>query len=125
MSSPSILSPTIYTGVADGVFRLDFASTDDLTGPCRQWYHSQLGLDLNNSNSTNNNDHSSSRRPDRILELSGYERPDPQHHSRSLKLRTQQPFSSIGADDVANERETGWDRRWERLEQPGAWRRSD
>ena len=123
MTSPSILSPTIYTGVADGVFRLDFASTDDLTGPCRQWYHSQLGLDLNNSNSPNND--SSSRRPDRILELSGYERPDPRHHSRSLKLRTQQPFSSIGADDVVNERETGWDRRWERLGQPGAWRRSD
>ncbi|PYI04996.1 hypothetical protein BO78DRAFT_155298 [Aspergillus sclerotiicarbonarius CBS 121057] len=114
MTSPSPTSPTIYTGVADGVVRLDFTSTDDLHGPCKTWYRDPLSIDLNT--------HSRTRRPDRILELSGYERPE--NTTASITLRTQQKFHSIGEEDIVSEEVTGWDRRWGRLEKPGAWRRA-
>ncbi|RAL00406.1 F-box domain protein [Aspergillus ibericus CBS 121593] len=115
MTSPSPSSPTIYTGVADGVVRLDFTSTDDLHGPCKSWYRDPLSIDLNT--------HSRTKRADRILELSGYERPE--NTTASITLRTQQTFRSVGEDDVLGEEVTGWDRRWQRLEKPGAWRRED
>lgn len=60
---------------------------------------------------------------ERTLPLSGYERPSPEEMHRSAKLRVQKPFSLLTEEDVRNEHETGWDRRWLRLEEDGAWRR--
>ncbi|GAQ33452.1 hypothetical protein AtubIFM55763_005357 [Aspergillus tubingensis] len=120
MSSPSPSSPTIYTGVADGVVRLDFASTDDLFGPCQDWYRDPLllsndvGLDSTVAHT---------RAADKVLELSGYERPE--DTTSSITLRKQQPFGSVGVEDRLAEEVTGWDRRWERLEKSGSWRRVD
>ncbi|OJJ75115.1 hypothetical protein ASPBRDRAFT_120140 [Aspergillus brasiliensis CBS 101740] len=119
MTSPSPSSPTIYTGVADGVVRLDFTSTDDLLGPCQKWYREPLLL----SNDVGLDTATHSRPADRILELSGYERPD--DTTASITLRSQQPFGSVRAEDCFEEEVIGWDRRWERLEKPGAWRRAD
>lgn len=119
MSSPSALSPTIYAGVVDGVFRLDFASSDDLASPSLQWYEDSLALDLTVDLNT------SSSAPDRVLELSGYERPEADDLTTTSKLRTQQPFWAISNDDARNEVVTGWDRRWERLDQEAPWRRHD
>lgn len=113
LSSPSPSSPSIYAGVVDGVFRLDFASTDDLTGTCSDWYRDNLALDLNTTSSS----------PDRVLQMSGYERPDPEAVTSSVQLRTQLPFSSVQPEDIRNEQLTGWDRRWERLDADAAWRR--
>lgn len=113
LSSPSPSSPTIYAGVVDGVYRLDFASTDDLTGSNRDWFHDSLALGLN----LNRPSH------DRVLQMSGYERPDPQAETSSVKLRTQVPFSRIRSEDIRNEQLTGWDRRWERLEGDATWKR--
>ncbi|PYH93901.1 F-box domain protein [Aspergillus ellipticus CBS 707.79] len=115
MTTPSPSSPTLYTGVADGVTRLDFASTDDLYGPHRDWYRNPLSLYPDSQIPV--------RPADRILELSGYERPE--STTASLKLRTQQTFGAIRPSDVVNEQVTGWDRRWEKLEAPGSWRRHD
>ncbi|GFF29625.1 hypothetical protein IFM46972_02684 [Aspergillus udagawae] len=114
MSSPSPSSSSIYTGIVDGVMRLDFASSDDLTGPSQTWYRDYFGLcsDLTRP----------ATQADRIIELSGYERRD---STSASKLRTQQPFAQIGPDDIEHEKNTGWDRRWQRLGPPGAWRRSD
>jgi len=117
MSSPSAVSPTIYAGVVDGVFRLDFASSDDLASSSFQWYEDSLALDLNVDLN------SASSAPDRVLELSGYERPEPDDLTTTSKLRTQQPFWAISNDDVRNEVVTGWDRRWERLDKEAPWRR--
>ncbi|RDH33049.1 hypothetical protein BDQ94DRAFT_170730 [Aspergillus welwitschiae] len=120
MTSPSSSSPTIYTGVADGVVRLDFASTDDLLGPCQDWYREPLLL----SNGVRlDNTVAHTRSADRVLDLSGYERPE--DTTASITLRTQQPFVFVGVEDGLAEEITGWDRRWERLEKPGAWRRAD
>ncbi|GES61513.1 F-box domain protein [Aspergillus terreus] len=116
ISSPSLLSPTLYTGIANGVVRLDFASTDDLTGPCRAWHQDRIDLNPSTANVT-------TFPVDRVLDLSGYERPDPRDTTTPLKLRKQQPFKSVGDEDIVNEELTGWDRRWERLGAPGAWRR--
>ncbi|KAL4891663.1 hypothetical protein BDV59DRAFT_181446 [Aspergillus ambiguus] len=116
MSSPSPLSPTLYAGIASGVVRLDFVSTDDLTGPCKEWYQDLVGLNPGTANAT-------MFPADRVLDLSGYERPDPSDTTSAAKLREQQPFKSVGAEDIANEELTGWDRRWKRLEGAGAWRR--
>lgn len=118
MSSPSALSPTIYAGVVDGVFRLDFTSTDDLASDSYQWYEDSIALDLNAD--VNN----SPSVPDRVLELSGYERPEAEDLSTTSKLRSQQPFWDVGGEDVRNEMVTGWDRRWERLDQEAPWRRN-
>ncbi|KAJ9403842.1 hypothetical protein DTO045G8_8405 [Paecilomyces variotii] len=117
MSSPSPSSATVYAGVVDGIVRLDFASTDDLTGSCRTWYETNLALDLNTSKSAPPGQ--------RILDLSGYERPGPEEMGRSARLRTQKAFHELTDDDVLHERETGWDRRWKRLEEDAAWRRRD
>ncbi|KAL1982609.1 hypothetical protein VTN96DRAFT_1044 [Rasamsonia emersonii] len=133
MSSPSPSSSTIYTGIVDGIVRLDFASTDDLTGSNSEWYRENLALGLdtmnnnsssnNNNNSNNNNGSAGHYRGEKILELSGYERPSPENMSASAKLRTQKPFWDVTEKDVLTEQETGWDRRWRRLDEGGFWRR--
>ncbi|KAL2868866.1 uncharacterized protein BJX67DRAFT_40101 [Aspergillus lucknowensis] len=117
MSSPSLLSPTIYTGITGGVLRLDFASTDDITGPEQSWYRDRLDLELD---FLNEGPESNS-----ILDLSGYERPDSRDTTTCSKLRTQQPFWAVEPGSIANEQTTGWDRRWKPLDAPGAWRRRD
>jgi hypothetical protein len=125
MSSPSPLSPTIYAGIADGVVRLDFASTDDLTGPHKSWYRDNIDLDLERLDDSSASKYSKTAIPERILELSGYERSEIYDTTRTSMLRAQQPFHDIGNEDVENERLTGWDRRWKPLAKPGAWRRQD
>ena len=114
LSSPSPSSPTIYAGVVDGVFRLDFASTDDLTGSSKDWYRDNLNLGLNMNFNKGG-----------VLQMSGYERPDPEAETSSVKLRTQVPFSRIGKEDIRNEQLTGWDRRWKRLEDDSVWKRRE
>ncbi|RAL17242.1 uncharacterized protein BO97DRAFT_358913 [Aspergillus homomorphus CBS 101889] len=116
MASPSPSSPTLYTGVADGVVRLDFVATDDLLGPDRAWHAAPLSLNLASTQH--------SRRADRILDLSGYERPDPANSSAVVRLRTQQAFREVSAEDAEEERATGWDRRWTRLKDFSSWRRA-
>lgn len=129
MSSPSPSSSTIYTGIVDGIVRLDFASTDDLTGTNSDWYHDNLALSLNTTmDFSDNKDNGRLRGHNRyggekILELSGYERPSPENMSASAKLRTQKPFWDVTEKDVLVEQETGWDRRWRRLDEGGFWRR--
>ncbi|PWY82902.1 F-box domain protein [Aspergillus heteromorphus CBS 117.55] len=113
MSSPSPSSPTIYTGIADGVVRLDFVSTDDLYGPCKEWYRNPLMLDPGNVSDWN--------QPDRVLEVAGYDRPETL--SASLALRSQVPFVTINEENIDDEQRTGWDRRWEKIPESGAWRR--
>ncbi|KAL4751246.1 hypothetical protein BDW72DRAFT_173968 [Aspergillus terricola var. indicus] len=119
MSSPSLLSPTIYTGIAGGVVRLDFASTDDLTGTHNTWYRDSIDLDLNCNTNLRENC------TNHIIELSGYERPDSRDTTTCSKLRSQVPFGIVDDQNIANELATGWDRRWKPLETPGAWRRRD
>lgn len=122
MSTPSPCSPTVYTGVVDGVVRLDFASTDDLTGPAKEWYNHNLDLGINIGASK-------PLRPasEEVLNLAGYERPDPDDLTTTSKLRTQHRyFWPLGGENGLHEVvDTGWDRRWEELEEPGAWRRRD
>lgn len=114
LSTPSPSSPSIYAGIVDGVFRLDFSSTDDLIGPHRDWYRENLALDL----------HTNKSAPDRVLQMSGYERPDADDVTSSVKLRTQVPFECVGNEHLENELVTGWDRRWEGLDAgKEAWRR--
>ncbi|OJJ47756.1 hypothetical protein ASPZODRAFT_114822 [Penicilliopsis zonata CBS 506.65] len=110
LSSPSPSSPTIYAGIIDGVLQLDFASADDLTGSCRKWYEDNLSLNLDWSRSA--------PLRTKILDLSGYERPDADDLTTTSRLRTQRPFESLEAAET----ESGWDQRWEPLDD-GAWRR--
>ncbi|KKK12979.1 hypothetical protein ARAM_000942 [Aspergillus rambellii] len=117
MSSPSLLSPTIYTGIAGGILQLHFVSTDDLAGSNGDWYRDSFDL---RSEATRFGPF-----PNDTLDLSGYERPDSKDTTTCSKLRTQQPYAYVGDDDIANEMSTGWDRRWIPLERPGVWRRQD
>ncbi|KAL5339062.1 hypothetical protein BJX70DRAFT_177605 [Aspergillus crustosus] len=119
MSSPSLLSPTVYTGIAGGIIRLDFASTDDLTGPHQDWYQDLIDIDLTHDQINSTGETSTHR----ILELSAYERPDSDDTTTCSKLRSQQRFEAVGEKEIWNEKETGWDRRWRPLDEPGAWRR--
>ncbi|KAL3463414.1 hypothetical protein BJX64DRAFT_120573 [Aspergillus heterothallicus] len=119
MSSPSLLSPTVYTGVAGGIVRLDFTSTDDLTGSQQDWHSDRINLVLNHKASVGD----SSIPP--VLDLSGYERPSVGDTTTCSKLRNQQPLEVIDNASLVNERRTGWDRRWRPLDEPGAWRRRD
>ncbi|KAL4806853.1 hypothetical protein BDV18DRAFT_120559 [Aspergillus unguis] len=116
MSSPSLLSPTIYTGIAGGIVRLDFASTDDLAGSNNAWYRDAIDLDLS---------HNKGSYTSETIELSGYERPDSRDTTTCSKLRSQTPFTAINERNIENELATGWDRRWNPLDAPGAWRRRD
>lgn len=117
MSSPSALSPTIYTGVVNGIFRLDFACTDDLTSASHQWHEDNIALDVNAEVSV------AAPAPDRVVELSGYERPEANNTTTTSKLRTQQPLSPGLNSDDTNEVVSGWDRRWEFLDWDAPWRR--
>ncbi|KAJ5586868.1 uncharacterized protein N7459_002633 [Penicillium hispanicum] len=119
MSTPSMSSPTVYTGIVDGVVRLDFASTDDLTGPAKDWYDYNLDLGVDKGQP------SVSVEPDKVFRMAGYERPDPSDLTTTSKLRTQHGSWYPDPKHVNNEANTGWDRRWEPLEKPGAWRRRD
>ena len=116
MSSPSPSSPTVYTGIVDGVVQLDFASTDDLTGPQKEWYRYNLDLGVNTGSGI------LPRWNAEAFNLAGYERPDEDDFATTSKLRNQHAFADLGPGDVA-ETHTGWDCRWESLEEPGAWRR--
>lgn len=121
MSTPSLSSPTVYTGIVDHVLRLDFASTDDLTGPAKEWYSHNLDLGINMGTPR------SAPASEDVMNLAGYERPDPDDLTTTSKLRTQHRWfwpreGENGHHDMGD---TGWDRRWEDLEEPGAWRRRD
>ncbi|KGO67136.1 hypothetical protein PITC_020420 [Penicillium italicum] len=118
MSSPSPSSPTVYAGIVDGVVQLDFASTDDLTGPQKEWYEYNLDLGVNMGLEV------SPRWNAEAFNLAGYERPDDDDFATTSKLRNQRAFADLGLGDMA-ETHTGWDCRWETLEEPGAWRRRD
>jgi hypothetical protein len=121
MSTPSPTSPTIYTGIVDGIVRLDLASTDDLTGPRKAWYEDNLGLGLNTGPGPS---------PDvtrDAIDLAGYERPDMKGvgaTSVTSKLRNQRAFWKISSS-YDEEDGDGWDLRWEPLAVAGAWRRRD
>ncbi|CAG7978966.1 unnamed protein product [Penicillium nalgiovense] len=119
MSSPSPSSPSVYTGIVDGVVQLDFASTDDLTGPQKEWYEYNLDLGVN----TGPGD--LPRWNSDAFNLAGYERPDEDDFATTSKLRNQRAFADIEPADAARDTHTGWDCRWEGLEEPGAWRRRD
>ncbi|KAI2708377.1 hypothetical protein CBS147332_6438 [Penicillium roqueforti] len=119
MSSPSPSSPTVYTGIVDGVVQLDFASTDDLTGPGKEWYEYNLDLGVNMGPG------SLPRWNAEAFNLAGYERPDDEDSATTSKLRTQRAFADLEPGDAARGTHTGWDCRWETLEEPGAWRRQD
>ncbi|CAI7621530.1 unnamed protein product [Penicillium glandicola] len=119
MSSPSPSSPTVYTGIVDGVVQLDFASTDDLTGRQKEWYESNLDLGVNTGPGV------LPRWNAEAFNLAGYERPDEDDFATTSKLRNQRAFSDLEPGDAARETHTGWDCRWEMLEEPGAWRRRD
>ena len=119
MSTPSPFSPTVYTGVVDGVVRLDFASTDDLTGPAKEWYDFNLSLDVVKCQT------SGSAEQNQMFSLAGYEHPDPDDLTTTSKLRKQNLIWHPDAEKIRNEAITGWDRRWEPPERPGAWRRRD
>lgn len=119
MSTPSPSSPTVYTGVVDGIVRLDFASTDDLTGPSKEWYDCNLDLGVDRGEPSVQVD------TDQVLRLAGYERPDPDDLTTTSKLRNQHGFWYPESRYMHNEAVTGWDRRWDPLEKPGAWRRRD
>ncbi|KAL4866879.1 hypothetical protein BDV12DRAFT_172205 [Aspergillus spectabilis] len=121
MSSPSLLSPTIYTGITGGIIRLDFASTDDLTGPHQNWYRDLIDLELDpDQEKAKGNTYTGG-----ILDLSAYERPDSNDTTTCSKLRSQQPFGAMGEKEIESEEVTEWDRRWRPLDEPGAWRRRD
>lgn len=119
MSSPSSSSPTVYTGIVDGVVQLDFAATDDLTGPQKDWYEYNLDLGVNTGTGV------LPRWNAEAFNLAGYERPDEDDFATTSKLRNQRAFAEVEPGDVAREMRTGWDCRWETLEEPGAWRRRD
>lgn len=118
MSSPSSTSSTIYTGVLNGVMRLNLCSTDDLLGNSSAWYKTHVELNDEEINEK-------SRRqfgPRRILELSGYERPSPDNKHASAKLRSQSSFWNISEENKIRECETGWDRRWTGVDEKQSWR---
>ncbi|KAI2788877.1 hypothetical protein POX_e06901 [Penicillium oxalicum] len=117
LSAPSPSSPTLYTGVAGGLIRLDFASTDDLTGPAKEWYHQNL--DLGFDGEMNPVDGSS------FFTMAGYERPSPDDLTTTSKLRKQHGNWRVQEDVIHRRVVSGWDQRWEALERPGAWRRQD
>lgn len=117
MSSPSPSSPTVYTGVTDGVVRLDFASTDDLTGSAQSWYDYNLDLGVEKGQPSVPVDTKN------VLQMAGYERPHPDDVTITSKLRKQHGSWYPESKFINNEVVTGWDRRWEPQEKPGAWRR--
>ncbi|KAJ5121940.1 hypothetical protein N7448_003073 [Penicillium atrosanguineum] len=124
MSTPSPSSQTVYTGIVDGVVRLDFASMDDLAGPTKEWYERVLDLNLPHKPGMY-----SATTPDNsaVLRLAGFERPDPDDLTTTSKLRTQTEEWCLNPESQSNkvEEDAGWDWRWQPLSEPGAWRRRD
>lgn len=116
MSSPSSTSATVYTGIVDGVIRLNLGSTDDLLNENTSTWHQDY-LDLSTSNPENRQINA-----DKVLDLSGYERPSMENKSASAKLRCQVPFWSLSEADEIRESASGWDRRWRRLDENQSWR---
>ena len=124
ISSPSPSSSTIYAGVENNILRLDFASTDDLTGSEGSWFNDNLGLDLNLGNFGGERGGAG----DHVLNLPCYQRPPLQDLSQGLRLLKQEPFSdalhraSSGGHDDDGGVGVGWDPRWRppRLEKDGA-----
>ena len=111
LSTPSPSSPTIYAGVSNGVCRLDFVSTDDLT--IGQWYRQNTSLNILGNCQTASREASYG-----MVNLSGYERPEPWDYTSSLSpLRDQRPFSSLVYSDEEHRQvlNTGWDQRWEEV----------
>lgn len=123
MSTPSPSSQTVYTGIVDGVVRLDFASMDDLNGPVKEWYGRTLDLNVPHNtepNSSTTSDQSA------VLRLAGFERPDADDLTTTSKLRTQTEELFINPEGYSDKmKDTGWDWRWQPLSEPGAWRRKD
>ncbi|KAJ5929068.1 hypothetical protein N7454_006916 [Penicillium verhagenii] len=119
LSTPSPSSPTVYTGIVDAIVRLDFASTDDLTGPAREWYDYNLDLGVETGQP------SVPIEGDSVFRMAGYERPDADDSTTTSKLRNQHGIWYPEQKYINNEAGTGWDRRWEPLERSGAWRRRD
>ncbi|KAJ5746564.1 hypothetical protein N7520_011746 [Penicillium odoratum] len=119
MSTPSPSSPTVYAGIVDGVVRLDFASTDDLTGPGRDWYDHNLDIGVEIGHP------SVPIETEGVLKLAGYERPDSDDFTTTSKLRSQHGFWYPDQKHINHGAGDGWDRRWEPLEKAGAWRRKD
>ncbi|PGH16977.1 hypothetical protein AJ79_01361 [Helicocarpus griseus UAMH5409] len=138
MSLPSPSSSSLYVGVEANVIRLDFAATDDISGPHRQWYEQNLGLGLDLDGVTADAStgpgsgqgptadhhthvqrvHDANLRP---FELSCYERPLLEDRGKGVKLMMQHPFSKAvseregavgGEGDAEREGVFGWDRRW-------------
>lgn len=109
LSAPSPTSPSVYAGISNGVYRLDFTSTDDLTGSCGEWYRENASLDANICKTGLREANYG------IIQLSGYERPDPET-TAMLPLRNQRPYSSLvySKGEYQDEQSTGWDRRWEK-----------
>ncbi|KAL2370096.1 F-box domain-containing protein [Blastomyces gilchristii SLH14081] len=127
MSVPSPSSSTVYVGVEANVIRLDFASTDDITGPHRQWYEQNLGLGLDvdatayadaNAGIGNHLPVHSSSSSVRPFDLSCYERPLPEDRGKGVKLMMQHSLHKVVGSwerdgDGANQgRVPGWDPRW-------------
>ncbi|OAX85100.1 hypothetical protein ACJ72_00513 [Emergomyces africanus] len=135
MSLPSPSSSTVYVGVEANVIRLDFVSTDDITGPHRQWFEQNLGLGLDldvvadggsvmgmgTSTRPRSDDHTpvhaydSSLRP---FDLSCYERPLPEDMGKGFNLMMQHPLYKVvdnwerGCDALDQGSVSGWDQRW-------------
>lgn len=119
LSTPSPSSPTVYAGIVDAVIRLDFASTDDLTGPSHDWYDYNLDIGVEKGQP------SIPVETENVFRMAGYERPDPGDFTTTSKLRHQHGFWYPEQKHINSGAGAGWDRRWEPLEKPGAWRRRD
>ncbi|KAJ5788588.1 hypothetical protein N7457_003578 [Penicillium paradoxum] len=119
MSSPSPSSPTVYTGIVDGIVQLDFASTDDLLGSRKDWYSQNLALGIDTDSEPGA---VSFPETTEVCNLAGYERPDVDDYATTSTLRNQRAFRDLAPGDVVPGQRTGWDCRWEHLEEPGAWR---
>jgi hypothetical protein len=106
LSAPSASSPTVFVGIENDVIQLDFKSTDDVTGARSRLFDNET----------------SPRTPERVLNLSCYERPRPGYESTDpVLLRKQVDWEGkkngqTAPSHVSNRRggraEVGWDERW-------------
>ncbi|OJD26424.1 hypothetical protein ACJ73_02197 [Blastomyces percursus] len=127
MSLPSPSSSTVYVGVEANIIRLDFASTDDITGPHRQWYEQNLGLGLDTDATAYADANTgigahlpvhSSNPSVRPFDLSCYERPFPEDRGKGVKLMMQHSLHKIvgnwerECDGTDPGRVPGWDPLW-------------
>lgn len=126
MSTPSTSSSTVYTGILDGLVRLDFASSDDLIGSNGDWHRTNIALSHYSDNrSSPHNSRRRSHHPQAesdLFNLAGYERMESDFVAC---LRSQTSFGEITQEDILRERRSGWDRRWRDLEKGRSWRLSE